>query len=259
MAGLKATLKRLLDRHAPKLWSRYEYRKLRNSEPEIRLLPKLCRTDGLSVDVGANKGLYCAFLLPVSGEIAAFEPLPTLAQRLQRIFGERIKLHRVALSDQSGTCEIRLPRGNPSWATIDPHNDLALATAEIETHSVPMKKLDEFELKNVALIKIDVEGHEESVIRGALGTIEKWKPALLVEIEERHNAGAIRRVNDLLSSFGYRCMFLDAGTLRSIADFDPAVDQNVTHIGERGKTGRYINNFIFLPPTFAGLAEGARV
>jgi len=259
MAGLKAALKRLLDRHAPKLWSKYEFWKLRNTEPEIQLLPQLCRKNGLSVDIGANKGLYCAFLLPVSGKIAAFEPLPALAQRLQRIFGPRISLHRVALSDRSGTCEIRLPRGNPSWATIDPHNSLELATAEIESLSVPMRKLDEFDLQDVALIKVDVEGHEESVIRGALGTIEKWKPALLVEIEERHNSGAIRRVNDLLSSLGYRCMFLDEGTLRSISEFDPAVDQNVTHVGERGKTGRYINNFIFLPPAFAGLTEGARI
>ncbi|HUZ11388.1 MAG TPA: FkbM family methyltransferase [Caulobacteraceae bacterium] len=86
-------------------------------------------------------------------------------------------------------------------ATIAPSNRLGgRASREI---SVPVARLDDFQLPPIGFIKIDVEGHEEAVLQGARETIGRNRPALMIEIEERHNRGAIERVFDHFRSDGY--------------------------------------------------------
>ena len=185
-------------------------------------------------------------MLPYSSKVIAFEPLSVMQKRLRIVFGDRIELHGVALSDSSGEVEIRLPRGNPSWATIDHHNRLALTDgADLESHRVPMRRLDEFTLHGVGVIKIDVEGHEEAVLRGAADTLRRNHPALIIESEERHNVGAVGRVIGFLEELGYGGYFLEDGKPVDVSNFDADRDQDPANVGVMGKSGRYINNFIF--------------
>ena len=245
---MKAVAKAALERFAPKVLYEYQIRRSRGSEPEIELLSSLCRRDAISLDVGANRGLYSYYLLPHSSGVLAFEPLPQMQQRLKTHFGKRITLYPVALSDSDGQCEIRLPLDNPSWATIDPHNRLALAAdVPMQAIIVQTRRLDGYGLNNVGFIKIDVEGHEEAVLHGARETIARNRPTLLIEIEERHNSGSIERVRKFLESMGYQGFFFYEGKMHQIADFSVARDQPVANVGVSGKLGRYINNFIFRP------------
>ncbi len=247
-ADVKSTAKAILEKTAPKLLYGYQLRRTRNSELEISLLSSLCRPNALSLDIGANKGLYCYYMLPHSSAVLAFEPLPLMQKRLRTHFGNRISLYPVALSDHDGECEIRLPKGCPAWATIDPHNTLALAgDIPMEAIKVETRRLDSYELNGVGFIKIDVEGHEEAVLHGAVQTITRNRPTLLIEIEERHNSGSIGRVSSFLEDLGYRGYFYFDGKMNSIEAFDLCGDQPLHNVGAAGKLGRYINNFIFRP------------
>ena len=106
---------------------------------------------------------------------------------------------------------------------------------------VPKKRLDDFDLPQIGFIKIDVEGHEESVLHGAEGIIERDRPNLMIEIEERHNPGAIERTAAWFERRGYRGQYFDGAEMRSIDEFRHAELQS-------GKSELpYINNFFFVP------------
>jgi FkbM family methyltransferase len=245
---IRSAAKAILERTTPRLLYEYQVRKKHDSEPEISLLPTLCNPNAISLDVGANIGLYSYYLLPYSSAVVAFEPLPQMQDRLRTLLGDRIRIHPVALSDVEGECEIRLPRGCPAWATIDPQNALALAgDAPVEVVKGTTRRLDGYELSGVGFIKIDVEGHEEAVLRGGLQTITRYRPTLLIEIEERHNPGSITRVVALLEGLNYRGFFFSDGKMHPMQDFDVVRDQPAGNVGVAGKLGRYINNFIFEP------------
>jgi hypothetical protein len=98
---------------------------------------------------------------------------------------------------------------------------------------------------NVGFIKIDVEGHEAAVLRGASRLIEQSAPTLLIEIEQRHIQGPIQDVFNMVAEMGYAGFFLKDWVLRSIATFDLEEDQ-LKHL-HKLHSRRYINNFIFMP------------
>jgi FkbM family methyltransferase len=243
----RSEAKAILEHITPRLLYKYQLRAQRDAEPEINLLPTLCRPDAQSIDIGANIGLYSYFLLPHSSAVLAFEPLPQMQKRLRRMLGDRITIYPVALSDRDGECEIRLPRGWPYWATIEPINPLALAAHKpVERITVPTRRLDSYELIGIGFIKIDVEGHEEAVLRGSLQTIVRNRPTIVIEIEEQHNPGSINRVRALLESLSYHGCFFSDGEMRRIQEFDLERDQPAVNVRLAGKIGRYINNFIFM-------------
>jgi len=246
---IKTVVTAVLEAVVPTLFYRCDVFRHRYTEPEFALLPRLCKKNAVSIDIGANIGLYSYYMQRHSAAVVAFEPLPQMQKRLTRLLKDyRVSIHAVALSASQGQCEIRLPRGNPAWATIDPNNTLALAgRIEIDMQMVPTRRLDDYQFRNVGFMKIDVEGHEELVLHGGSETITRSRPNLLIEIEERHNHGAIGRVAIFLAALGYRGYFLDNGEMNSMERFNPQRDQPIHHVGISGKRGRYINNFIFLP------------
>jgi hypothetical protein len=85
-------------------------------------------------------------------------------------------------------------------------------------------------------MKIDVEGHELEVLKGAAGLVEQDKPVLLIEIEERHCPGNLKEVPKWLARFGYLLWVLDdkGTTLVEVAG-----------VADAARAG--INNFWFLP------------
>lgn len=176
----------------------------RRGEPELHLLPRLCSRDRWSVDVGANTGVYSWHMARWSAGVTAFEPQPALARMLERAFGGRVAVERVALSDTPGEAVLRVPvdRHQDGRATIEPQNDLARLT--VRELVVPRRRLDSYRLPPVGLIKIDVEGHELAVLSGASGILRRDRPSLIIEAEDRHRPGAFDSIRDYLRGFGYR-------------------------------------------------------
>jgi hypothetical protein len=73
---------------------------------------------------------------------------------------------------------------------------------------IKAKRLDDYDFSDVDLIKVDVEGHEESVLAGGMRTIEINRPVLIVEIEQRHIKKPIEEVSEKcyhLAMTGFIC------------------------------------------------------
>lgn len=237
-------------RVAPRLLLSVMARRSWLHEPEIKLLPMLAPRGLTAVDAGANKGVYLHHLSRNFDHVVAFEPLPALASYLQRAAPRNARVHAVALSDHEGEAELSLPVGFNELGSIEPGHASSGAASqpacELEVHHVRKAPLDSFGLKQVGLLKIDVEGHELAVLEGARRLIADWRPVVMVEVEERHRAGGVAAVHRFFAEQGYQGFFLDADRLRSMQEFDPARDQNTQALSRSVKVGRYINNFIFI-------------
>jgi FkbM family methyltransferase len=251
---LKSLIRRVAEWLAPTLLYARDLRRMSAREVETRLLPALCRAGCVAVDIGANRGLYVHHLRPLASRVVAFEPLSAMQRVLRRYYGTTIDIQPVALSDSVGTANLRVPAGNFSWASIATSNTFSLTPSgsRIEVLQVSMRTLDSYELRNVGFVKIDVEGHEEAVLRGALETIRRERPNLLIEIEERHAPGAVHRIMGMLAKLGYEGFYVDGPEIKPFSRFDLDQDQPVANVSEKGKTGKYINNFIFVPSDHAG-------
>jgi FkbM family methyltransferase len=211
-------------------------------EPELRLIPKLVTPELVAVDVGANFGIYTYALLTAGARVVAFEPLAECVDALRR-YGSRqngrLTVLETALSDHDGRATLHLPR-DPSraltgFATLGPVSMLH------EDRSVELRTLDSYELRNVCLIKIDVEGHEQSVIRGAERTIISADlPTLVVEIEHERLDQPITDAFAQILSFGYEGWFLRDGRVTAISAFRAERDQP--------SSGMRVINFIFVNP-----------
>jgi FkbM family methyltransferase len=243
----KAAVHRSLVTYSPRLLIQY-YRLERRGERELRLVKYLCQPDKVSVDVGASEGLYTLWALPYSKKVYAFEPRREAHSLLVDIFSGqrgRVQVERIALSDKSGSSELRCPSDDPRLSTIDMHNHLG-GNKAVTNVEVMTKRLDEVVSEEVGFIKIDVEGHEKSVIEGARGLLEQDRPNLIVEAEERHHPGSVRWLFESMNNLHYASFFFDQGCLRMGDKFDLSVHQRPDNISGPKKLGTYVNNFIFV-------------
>jgi FkbM family methyltransferase len=232
---------------------RFAYAKLSSHlEHELYVVAPCLRNGDVVIDVGANVGLYSFALARRGASIHAFEPVHACRRVIEAYGNPRIHVHAEALSDRAGQMAMKIPvwHGNAetALATLVP-----ASRGEPAGHSyecVQVRTLDSYGFTKVDLLKIDVEGHEREVIRGARSLIESCRPAVLVEIEQRHlNEGTVRGVLDEVLSFGYEAYFFADGRPRPVREFDTHEHQLrwVNEIEARGFSSRYVNNFLCLP------------
>ena len=210
-------------------------------ENEIRFLPQLCDKDKISIDIGASKGTYSFHLLKFSKEVIAFEAFEKKYKELIYLFRRQknIKIENYALSNKTEVEELRIPIEDTGRSTLESSNKLAEIEGEVIIQSVKCRKLDDFNFKNIGLIKVDVEGHEEAVLSGSRKTIQRESPSLIIEIEERHKQDSINNVKSFLYDRGYTGFFYKNGKFYNISHFDVIRDQSINN-------EEYINNFIFI-------------
>ncbi|MGK7871304.1 FkbM family methyltransferase [Falsiroseomonas sp. E2-1-a20] len=212
-------------------------------EAELRLVPFLAARHLVSIDVGANRGVWSEVLRRHSLCVHAFEPNPKIFRLLCRGAGDGVTAHRVALSDRSGTSALMVPRGSRGYsnqgASLNPEKigDTAHRCLSVET-----RPLDDYDFGAVGFIKIDVEGHEMAVLAGAARTLRRFRPNLVVEIEEKHAHRPIAELLGAVCSYGYEAFALDQGVLRRVEQ----IDLEARHSAGSGQPG-YIVNWIFLP------------
>jgi FkbM family methyltransferase len=256
--ALKHSLASYIGRRYPVLWEEYNRRlRKRHFEPEYWLIPLFCQADKISVDIGANAGIYAYAMRKYSRQVVAFEPNIDLWPRLRQFLDDRVRLESAALSDAPGSAEFRFVAENSGVATIERINPLSMVDRRdtIETRPVQTRTLDSFALTDISFIKIDVEGHEEAVLEGGRATLTNNRPVVLVESEDRHNTGAPQRLAGWFSALDYDGFYLKdrqlhpVGTLRT-EDTDPG---NLQVPG-----GVYINNFLYFPRGDKALIERVR-
>jgi FkbM family methyltransferase len=230
---------------APRLVARWAASR-EDPQPELWLVPVLCKPGKVTVDVGAHYGTFTLFALPCSARCYAFEPVPIVAAKLKRSFSRcpNVVVEQVALSDRDGAATLRVAINALGRSTLEPHNQLR-DVLEVQTMEVPVRRLDGYRISQLGLIKIDVEGHEEAVLAGAAETLERDRPNVLVEAEERHNPGAVGRLLSFFARRGYHGWFLCGADIRPIAEFDLGKHQNPANISGGTRIGLYVNNFVF--------------
>jgi FkbM family methyltransferase len=212
----------------------------------MKLLPLVVRKHDRVIDAGGNRGIYAYRLSKLRAKVEVFEPNPICFDVLSSWATGKpnVNLHSVALSSGEGSANLHIPvdeSGVEHDASASIENiDFAHARDQL----VPLQTLDSHEFKDVALIKIDVEGHEYAVIEGAASTLASSKPALLVEIEQRHSNRPIDEVFQKILAFGYRGFFMRSGKLSDLRNFDAETHQSMENF--IGSTKPYINNFLFL-------------
>lgn len=221
---------------------RFYYRRwLLGFNREVGLLRCLATSGSRAVDVGANLGVFTYALWRLGCQVEAFEPVPVYAAQIRAFGASRIRVHQVALSAKAGDARLQFPMeggvvdlGRGSISPPDPLAD--------QIH-VPVKLLDEYEFSDVSFMKIDVEGHELDVLKGAAATIARCRPNLFVEIEQRHLSFPITQVFDHLASLGYRGSFIQRGVLHPLSAFSYERDQQQWL--DDVYAPQYVNNFVF--------------
>ncbi len=160
-----------------------------SEEPEFDLLPSLVAKGDWVIDIGANVGHYTARLSKLVGQqgrVIAFEPIPetfaVLAWNLQTLGCSNVTLINTALSDNTRLTGMSMPtfeNGMPNY--YQAHIDGTEETKQFDTLTL---SLDDFTLHHpISLIKIDVEGHEASVLNGMKKLLSRHHPTLILETE----------------------------------------------------------------------------
>ncbi len=237
----------------PALWLRWHFiHRPKSAEIELSFLNKVIPSDAITVDVGANCGLYTRELARLSRRVHAFEPSHKMADVLRQTSAPNVMVHEIALSDHEGKADLLTPQGEQGavhgLASIEPQ--LVLSAKSCAIQSVPTARLDEVIREEVAFVKIDVEGHELSVLHGAVGLLERSQPVFLVEAEDRHRASATESVFEFFLEREYSGFFVEDGDIVPVEQFDAGIFQDESSLlpdGGRKRGRAYVNNFFFFP------------
>ena len=195
------------------------------------------------LDIGSNVGIYTYFFSNKFSHVDSFEPLTEITARIKELNRQNVEIHNIALSNCDSYLTFYIPI--IGGKTVTSRASLEAQESPFEERRVEVRTLDSFGFTDVDLIKIDVEGHEYSVLEGALLTLQRCKPILLVEIEQRHISRPIEDVFDLVLRQGYDGFFVFKKSLVSLSQFSYETHQ--LPFLEFVSSDSYINNFIFIP------------
>lgn len=180
----------------------------------IEIIKKL-GTSANCIDVGAHKGDILTDILRYcpQGKHFAFEPLPHLFQELKKNYSGKCNVYPYALSDENGTTQFNYVITNPAYSGIlkrkydRPVEEDTLITVE-------KRKLDDVIPAAIPIhfIKIDVEGAEFGVVKGASRILSHYKPMIIYE--QGKGGSDIYGTEpavffDYMSSFGYKISLMD--------------------------------------------------
>jgi FkbM family methyltransferase len=194
-------------------------------EPDFKVLRYLVTAAQSVADIGANVGIYTKFLSDLvseSGCVCSVEPIPstfTLLQSNVKKFNMRnVALRNCAISSFDGTVVMQVPKyksGGENFyeaRIVSAARDNSLKQVEVPCLTIDSLLSD----VPVSFIKCDVEGHELSAVKGAAQTINKLRPAWLIELsgnpDEPHSPS--RETIRMLTEGGYQPCWFDGTQLR---------------------------------------------
>lgn len=188
----------------------------REVEPEVLWLKEFLNQKSVFIDVGAGTGDYVYFLdyLLFPENIHAFEPNRKHYKRLKRLF-PKSDILPFALSDESKAAMLNIPmtdnEEHPENGTLRPISESE--GLKVKTQKTEVTTLDEWaekkELEKLDFIKIDVAGQELDVLKGAEELIEKFRPVLMVKIEQEFHEENIWDIITQIAELGYAPHYLD--------------------------------------------------
>ncbi len=183
-------------------------------------------------DVGANYGIYTLWSAPLvgpTGEVHAFELVPATRDGLNRLVRQNALANVTVVASAAGAYDgsgrIRVVPGASGLAHLAGQSraDNADGTEESDGLAVTVRTLDGYawDHRPPNLIKIDVEGHELAVLRGARELLATHHPAVVFEFISSHQARAntpSSAIPDLLADCGYQIFNLTTRDIRPVVD-----------------------------------------
>jgi len=175
-----------------------------------RIIRQVCGPKSVCVDVGANKGQILQMMInaaPGATHIA-YEPLPKMYNLLIRKFASAARIYKVALSDEKGTSPFYHTREDTAYSGLKKRD--YPKKFHLEKLVVATDRLDNLipEDIKVSLIKIDVEGAEYKVLKGATETIKRCKPVVIFEFgqggADEYDVSPEMMWDYFTKTFGYR-------------------------------------------------------
>ena len=206
-------------------------------EPDFKVIEHLMRPGCHAADLGANIGVYTkclSRLVGVSGRVYSVEPIPLtfdiLRSNVRKLGLKNVELMNCAISDFGGYVTMEIPRfdwGGENFYCAH------IATDQVE-HSSRQTRVPSYTVDSllsqvespIHFIKCDVEGHELECLRGAVHTIERSKPAWLIEISTRPEepGSTSHQAFCLLRQGGYGIYWFDGTGLRGYRPGDTSIN-----------------------------------
>jgi FkbM family methyltransferase len=222
--ALLTTWRRRRSRVFDRTWRDHEHLRM--------LLAFALPADANCIDVGAANGKVLAEIARVAprGRHIAYEPLAVFHTDLASRFPQ-VEVRSVALSDVDGETTFTFVRDRP-WVSGFRRSHHSARADTVETIPVRTERLDDHLPEGYVphLIKVDVEGAEERVFRGALRTIAQHRPIVVFQHGKGSpeyygtKPGDIFRL--LTSDAGLRIFDMDGGGPYTLAAFEGAYDTN---------------------------------
>lgn len=192
---------------------------LESENVPFAMLRHLVRPGDVVYDAGANLGLYARYLVTClgAGRVIAFEPVAENRSMLERNLelggiASKVTLLPFALADEDGSAEFQVDDMQSASGTLsrvtggEPCLGRRMVGLGPLTAEVACRSLDslaaEGELPLPDLVKIDVEGAEALLLRGARRLLGEHRPKLVIEL---HGAAVAREVLTILEDLGYAC------------------------------------------------------
>jgi FkbM family methyltransferase len=194
-------------------------------EPITTLVVReLAKPGDTFIDVGANVGFYSLVVASFQPgvKVIAFEPNPKNTELLHANVAANqlghIHCEPVALSDEEGTAALYLSASDMSASLESDFDGHSTSTVQIPTTTLD-KYLARHPVRGRLVVKVDVEGHEESFFNGARHTIASAKPDLITEVTFDHGEETV----SFLRETGYRFyQITDQGLIES-GDLTPVI------------------------------------
>lgn len=134
-----------------------------------------CRHKRVAVDIGAHVGLWSYYLAKQFQVVHSFEPVADHRECFGRnVQASHVVLYPIALGEREGSISMHTSTGSSGDSWISGEGE------------IPLRKLDDFDLHDVDLIKLDCEGGELPALRGAERTLLRCHPAVIVEQKPGH-------------------------------------------------------------------------
>jgi FkbM family methyltransferase len=170
---------------------------------------------GAFLDVGANTGFYSllAWRANAGLRIHAFEPFPPVLEILERNLALNgrpagISVCASAAGAENGTARLYVPLQDHGLVESSCSLESTFKDAHSAVVDVPVTTIDHYVAREgvsgVSMIKIDVEGHEDKVFRGADATLRRFRPSVVFELLPRADADAIDSVRGALDYVSFR-------------------------------------------------------
>ena len=159
----------------------------------------MCNQKRICLDIGANVGLWSCDLVRSFEHVIAFEPVVEFIECFKKnVTSNNYTMHQIALGRTESVVEMNIVQGNTGHSHINQQS--------IGKGTISLKTLDSFGLLNVDMIKIDVEGFEGEILAGAIETIKKNKPILVIEQQKHEYQNDINETPaiKILENWGYR-------------------------------------------------------